>query len=66
MQITLNGETRELAEGISVEGLLLQLQLNRRRLAVEINREILARDSYETRTIAAGDVVEIVHFIGGG
>ena len=66
MQVTLNGEAQELADGLSVADLILELKLNRRRLAVEINQEVLPREMYATRELASGDVVEIVQFIGGG
>jgi len=66
MQVTLNGETHELTNGISVAGLLDELELNRSRLAVEINEEVLPREMYDTHRLAPGDVVEIVQFIGGG
>ena len=66
MQVTVNGEARELPEGISVGDLLRELELSERRLAVEINLEILPREAFTSRQIAPGDVVEIVHFIGGG
>ena len=66
MHITLNGEHREFHDGLSVADLINELQLNHRRLAVEINQEILPRDAYDCRKVAPGDVVEIVHFIGGG
>ncbi len=66
MHVMLNGEARELREGVSVADLLAELQLNHRRLAVEVNREVLPRDAYRARLIAPGDEIEIVHFIGGG
>ncbi len=66
MRVTLNGEERELAEGVTVQDLIVDLELTKRRLAVEVNREIVARDRFTERALADGDVVEIVHFIGGG
>lgn len=66
MRVTLNGEARELSEGLTVNDLVDQLGLNERRIAVEINRDILPRDDYANRAIQEGDVVEIVQFIGGG
>jgi sulfur carrier protein len=46
--------------------LVSDLGLRARRIAVEINLDVLARDDYERRALRDGDVVEIVHFIGGG
>jgi sulfur carrier protein len=66
MQVVLNGEPRDVGEGTSVAGLIAALALEGRRLAVEINREVLPREHYTSRLLAAGDVIEIVHFIGGG
>ncbi len=66
MEVVLNGERRRIRDGISVAQLLAELGLNQRRLAVEINREVLPREAFPERRLAPGDVVEIVHFIGGG
>jgi thiamine biosynthesis protein ThiS len=66
MRVILNGEPQDLNEGLTVSQLVEQLRLNGRRIAVEINRAILARDDYAVRALHAGDEIEIVHFIGGG
>lgn len=62
----LNGESRNLPDGATVGGLVRELGLNQRRIAVEINRDILPREAYASRSLQDGDTVEIVHFIGGG
>lgn len=65
--LTVNGEERELPAGSSVADLLRAHQLDPRMVVVEHNREILRdRDSYPRVTLRGGDVVEIVHFVGGG
>ena len=66
VQVMLNGETRELAAPISVHGLLAAIGLDTRKVAVERNEEIVPRSVYEGTQLAAGDQLEIVHFIGGG
>ena len=66
VQIRLNGEDQSVAEGVSVSDLLTELGLGGRRVAVELNRDILPRDRYPTTMLAAGDVVEVVQFVGGG
>jgi sulfur carrier protein len=66
MQVTLNGERRELPDGVTVSGLIENLGLDGRRFAVEVNLDILSRDDYRDRVLADGDAIEIVHFIGGG
>ena len=66
MEIIVNGEAREVAEGASVATLIEELGLSGRRLAVELNLEIVPRSAYAVQPLAAGDRVEIVHAIGGG
>ncbi len=66
MEILLNGEKRELAAGESLTGLLDELGLAGRRLAVEVNEEIVPRSQYGSLSLADGDQVEVVHAIGGG
>ena len=62
----MNGEPRDLRDGLTVAELVNELGLRVRRIAVEINLDVLARDDYERRALRDGDVVEIVQFIGGG
>lgn len=66
MHVIVNGEPQQVNDGLTVAALVSQLGLHQRRIAVEINREILARDHYGTRVVRAGDQIEIVHFVGGG
>jgi len=66
MHVTLNGEPRELRDGLTVDELVGELGLRTRRIAVEINLDVLPRAEYTARALHEGDVVEIVHFIGGG
>ncbi|MBU6282756.1 sulfur carrier protein ThiS [bacterium] len=66
MEIRLNGETRAVEDGLSVADLVASLGLGGRRVAVELNREILAREDYPATRLSAGDVVEVVQFVGGG
>lgn len=64
--IQLNGEPLELAEGTSITAIIEQRGLAGRRVAVELNREIVPRSEHATQTVADGDQVEIVTAIGGG
>jgi thiamine biosynthesis protein ThiS len=64
--ITLNGERHELAGPVTITDLLAQLQIDPRRVAVELNLVILKRGSFETTLVREGDEVEIVNFVGGG
>jgi sulfur carrier protein len=66
VHLTVNGEERALEESLTVADLVAQLGLSQRRIAVEVNRDIVPRDVYATWTLRNGDDVEIVHFIGGG
>ena len=66
MKIVLNGENTEVSEGASIQALVEQLALTGRRIAVEVNEEIVPRSEYEAHQLAPGDQVEVVHAIGGG
>jgi thiazole synthase len=66
MQIVLNGESRALAAETSVAGLLKELSIDARKVAVERNLEIVPKSTFETTQLGEGDRLEIVHFIGGG
>ena len=66
IQVKLNGQPRELRAGSSLTDLLAFLELNRDRVAVEVNREIIRRDRWQAYDIQDGDSIEIVHFVGGG
>ena len=63
--ITLNGERREV-RAASVAELLAEIGLDTRKVAVELNEEIVPRSTYAAQALAGGDQLEIVHFIGGG
>ncbi len=65
-EVTVNGESRLLPAGTSVEALVRGLGRDPRTVAVEYNGEILARDRYGSTRLAAGDRLEIVHFVQGG
>lgn len=66
MKIQLNGESREIPEHSSAQDLVALLQLSDKRLAMEVNREIVPRTCYAEHLLQEGDLVEIVHAIGGG
>lgn len=66
MKIALNGEEREVPPAISVTQLLHEAGYADRRVAVEVNREIVPRSRHAERRLHPGDRVEIVHAIGGG
>lgn len=66
MEILLNGETRTLAEDASLPDLLQAEGLAGRRVAVEVNGQIVPRGAQSGMRLAPGDRVEIVHALGGG
>jgi sulfur carrier protein len=66
MDITLNGEPRAIAAMTTVLQLLAQEGLGERRVAVEVNGEIIPRSRHGEHPLATGDRIEIVHALGGG
>ena len=66
IKLTVNGEEKRLDAAMSVAGLLADLGLEPRKIAVERNLEIVSKSAYEKTTLADGDRIEIVQFVGGG
>jgi sulfur carrier protein len=66
VKIKINGEEKEFASGLSIGALLEQLQIRPGRVVVERNRDIVARNAYDATLLADSDILEIVHFVGGG
>jgi thiamine biosynthesis protein ThiS len=66
MEIVVNGQRREVPDGITIRELLAFLGLKLERVATEVNREIIRKDRWDDFRLQAGDCIEIVHFVGGG
>lgn len=66
LRVIINGEERQFDVPVSVDALLAQLGLEPAKIAVERNLEIVPRSQYRAVTVADGDRLEIVQFIGGG
>ncbi len=66
IQARLNGEVRELPDGLTVETLLAHLGVKTTRVAVEVNESVVTKDRYATHRLSSGDSIEIVAFVGGG
>jgi thiamine biosynthesis protein ThiS len=66
MQVVINGESATIRSGSSVAELLGHLQIGRERVAVEVGLQIVPKAKYDSYTLAEGDRIEIVHFVGGG
>ena len=66
MKITVNGKEHEVAQGTSVEALLVELGVKREYTAVAVNREVTPKHAYAATRLNEGDKVEIVRPMGGG
>jgi sulfur carrier protein len=66
MKITVNGKSMEVADALSVDGLLTHLNVGRQFTAVAVNREITPKAEYASVTLRDGDKIEIVRPMGGG
>ena len=66
MRIQLNGESFELPDGETVAALLARQEMTSRRVAVELNLDIVPRSQHAETVLKEGDQVEVVHAIGGG
>jgi thiamine biosynthesis protein ThiS len=66
MKLQINGEPRDFNPPLTLAGLVEELGMTADRVAVELNRSIVARDQWVKTSLAEGDRLEIVHFVGGG
>jgi thiamine biosynthesis protein ThiS len=66
MKLQINGEARDFDPPLTLAGLVEQLGMKSDRVAVELNRSIVAREQWAKTGLAEGDRLEIVHFVGGG
>jgi thiamine biosynthesis protein ThiS len=66
MNVKINGEAREIAEGLTVRAMLEHLGMNGARVAIERNLDILPRTEWDATQVQLNDSFEIVHFVGGG
>ena len=66
MKIYINGQPHELTEPTTITGLIEQLELIGKRIAIELNQEIVPRSQHTETFLKENDQLEIVHAIGGG
>jgi sulfur carrier protein len=66
MQIIVNGNPTDIPDGLAMTGLIEHMGLAGRRVAVEVNRELVPRSRFDQHRLADGDRVEIIHAVGGG
>lgn len=66
MEITLNGESKKIESEVTLDRLLDLFSLPRARVAVELNRSVIRRADWPETSLRDGDVIEVIHFVGGG
>jgi len=66
MQIYLNGEEKQIPDGLDMAGLIAWLELTDQRIAVEVNEELVPRSTFTGHPLRPADRVEIIHAVGGG
>lgn len=66
MQIVLNGEIQQLRDNCSVQTVIEEMGLQDKRIAVEVNQEIIPRAKHDQHKLVEGDRIEIIHAVGGG
>ncbi len=66
IEVTINGELTQLERPMGVKVLLKQLGIDPKKVALEHNLEIVPKSTYGDIVVNDGDMLEIVHFIGGG
>ncbi len=66
MQVTINGENRDVKEGLTVLALLEDLELQPEAMVVQRNADVIERSDFAATQLEEGDVIELVRFVGGG
>jgi len=66
MTFVINGDSKEVPNGLNLEGVLEFFSLPSQRVAVELNKTVIPRREWTTTTVAESDKIEVIHFVGGG
>ncbi|MEA3456242.1 MAG: sulfur carrier protein ThiS [Campylobacterota bacterium] len=66
MKITVNGEERECAKGVSLASLINDLGIKVKVMAAAVNMNVVKKDDWESYRLSDGDKIELLHFVGGG
>ena len=66
IQVDVNGTPLQIPQGSTLDQLLLTLELSQKRLAIELNLDVIPRSQYSSQQLQQGDQIEVVHAIGGG
>lgn len=64
--IVLNGEQKKIEDEVTLDRLLDLFSLPRQRVAIELNKEVVRREQWETTKLKDSDLIEVIHFVGGG
>jgi sulfur carrier protein len=66
ISIVLNGESRKIENEVTLDRLLDLFSLPRQRVAIELNRSVVRRGDWPDTPVGDGDIIEVIHFVGGG
>ena len=66
MNIYVNGKLETLSDGTTLEGAIRGFGLKKNSIVLELNRKVVDRDRFQTTDLRDNDILEIVHFVGGG
>lgn len=66
MIVCVNGCKREVPEGITLEALMELFRINKKTVVLELNRQVVDRNSFPATRLNENDALEIVQFVGGG
>jgi len=66
MRVVINGEAKDVPEGLNLRSLLEHLSLPHQRIAVEVDQQVIRKADWDQTLVSAGTRIEIVHFVGGG
>jgi thiamine biosynthesis protein ThiS len=66
MQVTINGQNKEVSSEMNLIQLLKNLELPTERIAIELNKDVIRKKDWEQIKVSDQDKIEIIHFVGGG
>lgn len=66
IEITVNGENKNVEENLNLQALLLKLDLPGKRIAIELNKNVVRKKDWSNTIVSGQDQIEIIHFVGGG
>lgn len=66
MQIVINGEKRDVDDGLNLADMVERLKLSSERVAIELNFNVIRKKDWTHTKLTDGDKLEVIHFVGGG